>query len=100
MASMSELVSILFMMTPVGVRLPWASLGRSSARREEGSGPLKPQRSRLTCFWWPRHAAPLRQDGGQGLGWEGEPWLIQQLGRPCPGPGGAVPLHGKWAQRR
>lgn len=25
------------------VRLPWASLGWSSARREEGSGPLKPQ---------------------------------------------------------
>ena len=65
------------------VTLPWASLEWSSARREEGSGPLKPQ-----------HQAGSRRRPGVGVG-GAAPWLIQQLGDPCPGPGGAVPLHGR-----
>lgn len=41
-----------------------------------------------------RSSPPPRRRPGVGVG-GAAPWLIQQLGDPCPSPGGAVPLHGR-----
>ena len=84
------------------VKLPWVSLEWSLARREEGSGPLKPQ-----------HQAGSRVSGGpadtrhpsaktEARGWCGRGSTLAHpaAGRPVPRPWRSSPSARLWAQRR